>query len=320
MSAVAAQELERLVEVARLAPASHNTQPWLFRAQGDDVELHADRTRALPVNDPQDRELAISCGAALFNLRVAAAHIGIAARVTLQPDRGNADLLARVHLSRTGHTSADALGALFDAIPRRHTYRRGFTDHPVDSALVKHMAQPAAQEGADLQVLTGQAREHLAESVYEADRQQFRNRLWRRELASWMRPRRRGDGLVAPMLALPATRLVVSLLDLGPRVGAKDAELTRQALLLGVLTTAGDDVAEWLAAGQALQRALLVAAADGVLAGYLNQPCQVGGESRRRLTASLPREGIPQIVLRLGKVPAPPQPAPRRPVHALIKE
>ena len=34
------------------------------------VELLADRTRALPVNDPQDRELTISCGCALFNLRV----------------------------------------------------------------------------------------------------------------------------------------------------------------------------------------------------------------------------------------------------------
>jgi hypothetical protein len=29
----------------------------------------ADRTRALPVTDPEDRELTISCGCALFNLR-----------------------------------------------------------------------------------------------------------------------------------------------------------------------------------------------------------------------------------------------------------
>ena len=40
------------------------------------VDLLADRTRALPVNDPEDRELTISCGCALFNLRVAAAAAG----------------------------------------------------------------------------------------------------------------------------------------------------------------------------------------------------------------------------------------------------
>ena len=63
----------RLLEAAVQAPSSHNTQPWLFRVEDGAVHLLADRTRALPVNDPDDRELTISCGCALLNLRVAAA-------------------------------------------------------------------------------------------------------------------------------------------------------------------------------------------------------------------------------------------------------
>ena len=47
------------------APSSHNTQPWLFRIAGDHLGVMADRSRALPVADPQDRELVISCGAAI---------------------------------------------------------------------------------------------------------------------------------------------------------------------------------------------------------------------------------------------------------------
>jgi hypothetical protein len=31
------------------------------------IDVLADRTRALPVNDPEDRELTISCGCAVFN-------------------------------------------------------------------------------------------------------------------------------------------------------------------------------------------------------------------------------------------------------------
>ena len=62
-------QLQTLVQAATLAPSSHNTQPWLFRLEGQVIELLADRTRALPVNDPDDRELTISCGCALFNLR-----------------------------------------------------------------------------------------------------------------------------------------------------------------------------------------------------------------------------------------------------------
>lgn len=74
-----------------LAPSSHNTQPWRFCTSGDRVELYADRTRALPFNDPEDRELTISCGCALMNTRVAAAEAGLAmsAEVLPSPDEGN---------------------------------------------------------------------------------------------------------------------------------------------------------------------------------------------------------------------------------------
>jgi hypothetical protein len=53
---------ESLVSAAVRAPSSHNTQPSWFRCAGETIELYADRSRALPVNDPFDRELTISCG------------------------------------------------------------------------------------------------------------------------------------------------------------------------------------------------------------------------------------------------------------------
>jgi hypothetical protein len=49
-----------------LAPSSLNTQPWRFAASRNQIALHADRTRSLPVVDPNDRELITSINPSRF--------------------------------------------------------------------------------------------------------------------------------------------------------------------------------------------------------------------------------------------------------------
>src|SRR5215471_7151832 len=72
----AAQQLRVLLNYALLAPSEYNTQPWLFRIYDNCVDLYADPSRRLPIVDPDDRELIISCGAACQNLRIAVRHFG----------------------------------------------------------------------------------------------------------------------------------------------------------------------------------------------------------------------------------------------------
>ena len=76
------------VQYAILAPSSHNTQPWKFRIHGNVVELYADLSRALPVVDPDKRELIMSCGAALFHLRTAIRYFGYGCQVETFPEPG----------------------------------------------------------------------------------------------------------------------------------------------------------------------------------------------------------------------------------------
>src|SRR3712207_3109162 len=94
------EKLHFIIRYAILAPSGHNTQPWLFKiVKNNIIEIYADRSRALPLVDPDDRALIISCGAALYNLRLAANHFGIADEVQLLSDQNNnPDLLARISL------------------------------------------------------------------------------------------------------------------------------------------------------------------------------------------------------------------------------
>lgn len=96
-----------------------------------------------------------------------------------------------------------------------------------------------------------------------------------------------------------------------------DGALVRQAPFVAVLATRADSPADWIVAGQALQRVLLVAAEHGVSGGFLNAPCQVSAD-RERLRALLPEQGYPQLVLRLGYPVARAEATARRPVADVV--
>ena len=312
-----AATIESLLGHAVRAPSSHNTQPWRFAITRNRVYLYADRTRALPANDPDDRELTISCGCALMNLRVAAAHEGIGITVDVTPDPDDEDLLAVVDLGE--EASPEAMEArLFDAIEGRRTYRKRFASKEVPTSVVDALSAAVTAEGAWLERLdSGEGRQSVVDLVSEGDSIQWSNPSWRRELAAWMHPARRGDGITVPGLVAPVAQLVVRTFDMGNGVGAKDKQLADESPLLVVLGTRGDNVADWLAAGQALERLLLTAHARGLQASYLNQPVQVA-QLRPKLQNALDRDGFPQLLLRLGFPEEAVDAAPRRPLDEVI--
>src|SRR5215203_7299801 len=114
------EKLRFLLNYAVLAPSGHNTQPWLFRVRNGEVDLYADRTRGLPVVDPEDRALMISCGVALFYLRVAIGHFGYAGELQTFPDPDDQDLLASVRLCPVQEPTEED-ESLFRAIKERRS-------------------------------------------------------------------------------------------------------------------------------------------------------------------------------------------------------
>jgi hypothetical protein len=147
---------------------------------------------------------------------------------------------------------------------------------------------------------------------------QWADPSWRRELAAWMHPRRRGDGLVMPALAQPVAQLIVRTFDLGGGVGAKDRQLAEASPVLAVIGTSGDGPEHWLKAGQALGRVLLAGCLHGLQASYLNQPIQVPS-LRPKLQHLIDRSGFPQLLLRIGHAQGSLPQTPRRAVADVLE-
>jgi hypothetical protein len=310
-----------LLQYAILAPSNRNSQPWLWRLNGRSAELYADRTRALPHLDPDNRELILSCGAALLQLRLAIAHFGLAAEVELLPDRAVPDLLAVIRLGREYSATPDE-ERLFAAIPLRHTNRQPFAERDLPAALNAELQTAAEREGAQLLLIEEvEARLQIIKLIARSIRAQGHDPRFVEETMNWYRPNRyrlpSADGI--PEYAASGGGLLSHYAtDVGEAQSRNDELLAWSAPLIAVLQTAQDTPRDWLAAGQSLTRVLLRAAADGVQASFFNSPIEVI-TMLPELQSILQRDGVPQAVFRLGYPSYETGPTPRRAVSEVIE-
>jgi hypothetical protein len=319
-------EITTILSVAARAPSTHNTQPWQFRPGDNYIELLADPDRMLRAVDPDSRELMISCGAALFGLRLGLRRVGRLPAVEPLPDRAQPWLAARVWSA--GHAARTQVEAdLIAAVPHRHTHRGSFSPGEVPSRLLNSMVTDAIAEGCELMLINdAKTIDRLHRLVRRAAAQQQADPDIMAELARWVRPlhSQARDGV-------PATARLAASISVSQRGNKDEVAAGRQmarprpaATVPGrlpgrdfglpgteeqgaqppsataVLLTARDTAADWLRAGQALDRVLLRAAGRWVFASLQSQPLE-SPRHRHAVRALLGGHGYPQMVLQFGR-------------------
>ena len=302
------------------APSMHNAQPWRFRYMPDPgvLQLRMDPTRVMPRTDPAARGLHVGCGAALFNLRVAAAHAGWECEIGLLPDSAEPELLANASFVRSD--GADLVSGLYPAVDRRRTSREPFSDEAVPEVIRDGLSGAALAEGARLAFLGDWQVQNALDLVWDAEREEALSPSAREEIARWTDAGAHETTEGIPSYAFGPRRhgSRVPVRDFGTvsPVAGRQSAMFEQSPCLAVLGTRQDRQRDWLLAGQAMQRVLLQATRDG-LSTSLNSQALEWPELRWVLRDPLSAIGVPQMLIRLGYGPATPA-TPRRPVSAVL--
>jgi hypothetical protein len=300
-----------VVSSAVWAPSVHNTQPWRFTVDdGPRVSLYADAGRRLAAADPDGREMLTSCGAALFTIRLALRSLGYVPVTHVLPDPAQPDLVAWV--SWPEHAEADEFERrLTSHVLTRRTHRGAFDPEPLPPGTLAALRDAAAREGAALRLVADDGRRAaLAAAVQTAEYQLRQDGERLRELACWTPAPGSGRRDGVPPTSYPAraerTQPYFPGRDFAHGHGwgvppLATATWHRAAGVAGLLTTTGDSPADWVRAGQALQRILLTASVCGAAVALHSQPLELPW-LREFLRTQLSDGACPHLVLRIGLV------------------
>lgn len=308
------QDWADVVAAAVRAPSIHNTQPWIFVAGPDRLDLRLDRERALPVLDPTGRQQVISCAIATEFAVVALRAAGREVEVRLLPDPADEDLLATVRVTGS-HEVTDDDRAQLAAIGRRHTVRAAFEPRAVPAELVDRLQAEA--ESLDVWVKKITREEEETATVFliaRAEELEQGSPDYLAELQRWLRSdpgAADGVPVEAVLSEDPATRPSNWLIrdfvagqrePHSPFLPAGDPDepppqVEHPTVLM--LGTEDDNAMAWLLAGRALGRLLLQVTMAGVAASPLTQALDWPA-TRAQLRLRLSLVGHPQMLLRMG--------------------
>jgi hypothetical protein len=325
--------LPTLIDLANLAPSSHNSQPWKFESNesNNSLTIAPDLNRRLEASDPTDRQLYISVGAAVANVKVAARYYGwqVEEEILFNVDGTKSKQL----LFKPGYQPNDEDKTLFRAIQQRVSSRRQHTGSPLSTNLIDFISKQGTVMGTEVYLVrkgdkgsavTAQVPELVGSMMHEATGQVLQNSAFKAELSKFVHPNYTTSYDGMPAFGFGATTPVGDLDSIDfPKIvlsGMLAQEAPRQELDLLVNHTSGisficthDDNPEfWLQAGETLELIALKATSEGFsvspLAGLIEVP-----KIRQELRKVLKTNFYPQAMLRIGKPVSETHHSPRRP-------
>lgn len=183
--ALSEDDVRALVAYAMLAPSGGNCQPWSFRYRRGTLTCVHDVERSRSFLDFEHTATYLAFGALAETVRIAAAEMGLEARVTPFPDERDPLRVCDIALSPSSETARDRH---FAQLVSRVTNRQVGTREPMPASDVRLFEQLASSLRARLSLVTDDERlAAVGEVLGAGDRLRLLSPVMHREMMSELR-------------------------------------------------------------------------------------------------------------------------------------
>jgi molybdopterin/thiamine biosynthesis adenylyltransferase/nitroreductase len=186
---VSEDDIRTLVAYGSLAPSAGNAQPWKFFAQGSSIRCRIDASRAWVFLDFRKLASCVALGAAVENMSLAAAAMGLRADIIPFPDPADELTVCDVHVSHVSPAEAPAEAPPLSAqIAKRVSNRRRTKREPLPEGTIEALEETARSSGGRILLLTEPAAlDEAAALVGAIDRLMYLSERMHRELTHEVR-------------------------------------------------------------------------------------------------------------------------------------
>ncbi len=296
----------KMLEYGMKAPSGHNTQPWKFKINKNNIEVYPNFEQELPIVDKPHRELFISLGCAVTNICITANQLGYAyQREIIQK---NKEIFIRINLNKELANK----NPLFQQIDKRQTNRSVYKNKLLSQDTIDKLRKLRINPPVSIYFYQKGTEDFnkLSDFVYEGNRILFNNKDFKSELLDWIRFNQKDiennkDGLAYNVLGSPSLPKWIGRPVVRSFLKPKSQNKTEREKILSsshlvLIASSENNPENWILAGEALELFFLKCTELGVAVAFCNQVCEVETLSQKLRKEMNINNNYPMLLMRVG--------------------
>ena len=176
-SNISKEKLNYILTAATLAPSGDNCQPWKFKTVDDTILIYLNCAVDNSLYNFDQRASYISCGAAIFNMIIAASNLSLKVQIQYKNQTDQMDReMRKIATLKFIYDSSVKTSSLVSMISKRHTNRTKFKKIKISSAHVSELTS-CSNDKIDI-IFTDQSNDIkiVSKIVHQLDRLRCQNK------------------------------------------------------------------------------------------------------------------------------------------------